>query len=118
MPPPIAAVPGLAENLTRQDSIAQALKQLRHAQGALTLQTREARPVFEADVIHDLVVEEQNRATELIENFMIAANVATTEFLAAKQSASLRRVVRVPERWPRLVALAAETGDRLPPQPG
>ena len=117
MPPPIAAVPGLAENLKRQDSIAQALKQLRHAQGALTLQTTEARPVFDADVIHDLVVEERNQATELIENFMIAANVATAEFLAAKRSASLRRVVRVPERWPRLVALAAETGDRLPPQP-
>jgi exoribonuclease-2 len=117
MPPPIAAVPGLAENLKQQDSIAQALKQLRHAQGALTLQSTEARAVFDADVVRDLVVQERNRATELIEDFMIAANVATAHFLAAKQCPSLRRVVRVPKRWPRLVALAAETGDRLPPQP-
>src|SRR5712691_8854592 len=93
------------------------MKQLWHTDGALTLPTREARAVFDADVVRNLVVEERNRATELIEDFMIDATVATAHFLTAKQSASLRRVVRVPECWPRLVALAAETGDRLSLQP-
>ena len=92
IPPPVAAVPGLAENLKQQDGIAQTLKQARHAQGALTLQTTEARPVFEADALRDLVAQERNRATELIEDFMIAANVATARFLAARECPSLRRV--------------------------
>ena len=117
IPPPVAAVPGLAENLQRQDRVAQALKQVRHAEGALTLDTTESRAVFDADVVRDLVAQKQNRATELIEDFMIAANVATAQFLGAKRCPSLRRVVRVPKRWPRLMALAAETGDRLPEQP-
>ena len=53
-----------------------------------------------------------NRARDLIEDFMIAANTATAEFLAARRSPSIRRVVRTPERWPRIVALAAGLGEQ------
>jgi VacB/RNase II family 3'-5' exoribonuclease len=114
---PIATVSGLEENLRRQDAAAQAMEQARHAQGALSLKTLEVRPVFDGDVLQDLAVDHHNRAGSLIENFMIAANTATARFLEAKRFPSIRRIVREPKRWDRIVALAAERGDRLPPEP-
>ena len=72
LPAEIAAVDGLAENLRVQDRIAQSLKNLRHVQGALSLETIEAKPIFDGDQIRDLEVEEKNRAKESIEDFMIA----------------------------------------------
>lgn len=117
LPAAISTVPGLEDNLRLQDAVAQTLKQRRHAHGALTLETIEARPVFDGDALRDLAVDRKNRATDLIEDFMIAANGATARFLEAKRFPALRRVVRTPERWDRIVALAAEMGDRLPPDP-
>ncbi len=117
MPPRIAGVAGLEQNLRQQDSAAQALKRRRHEQGALTLTTIEARPVFEDDTLHDLMEQQFNRATELIEDFMIAANGVVARFLSAKRLASLRRIVRTPAKWPRIVDLAAQTGHRLPDDP-
>jgi exoribonuclease-2 len=114
MPPPIAAVPALEANLRQQDAAAQALKKRRHEQGALTLTTIEARPVFEDDTLRDLAEQQFNRATELIEDFMIAANGVVARFLAEKKFSSLRRIVRTPEKWPRIVDLAAQGGYRLP----
>jgi VacB/RNase II family 3'-5' exoribonuclease len=116
-PPALAAIPGLAENLRLQDAAAQALKQSRHERGALTLDTVEGKPVFAGDELHDLAAEQRGRAAELIEDFMIAANTATAEFLEQRGFFSLRRVVGTPERWPRIVSLAAETGTALPPAP-
>ncbi len=117
MPPRIAAVPGLAEQLRLQDAVAQALKTSRHAQGALSLETLEARAVFSDGHLEDLRVEERNRAKDLIEDFMIAANGVTARFLGARGLPSLRRVLRSPERWQRIVDLAAQLGDRLPDAP-
>lgn len=117
MPAGIAEVRGLEENLRHQDAAAQALKRRRHDEGALTLATTETRPVFDDDVLRDLEEHLYNRATNLIEDFMIAANGVVARFLASKGSSSIRRVVRVPQKWPRIVALAAETGDRLPDAP-
>jgi len=117
MPEAVAAVPGLDANLRLQDAVAQKLRELRHEHGALDLQTVEARAVFDADQIHDLAAEEKNRAKELIEDFMIAANGVTARFLADKGSPSLRRVVRTPKRWERIVELAAQLGERLPAAP-
>jgi VacB/RNase II family 3'-5' exoribonuclease len=114
LPAEIAAVDGLAENLRVQDRVAQSLKTLRHAQGALSLETIEAKPVFDGDQIRDLEVEEKNRAKELIEDFMIAANGVTARYLAAKKSPSIRRVVRTPKRWDRIVELAWQRSFRLP----
>jgi VacB/RNase II family 3'-5' exoribonuclease len=117
MPEALAAVPGLAENIRIQDRAAQQLKGLRHAYGALDLQTLEARPVIVKDEIKDLRVEEKNRAKELIEDFMIAANGATARFLHGKKIPSLRRMVRTPKRWDRIVEIAALHNSKLPREP-
>jgi hypothetical protein len=81
MPGPVAAVEGLDANLRAQDLVAQKLKLFRHEHGALDLETIEARPVFDGEEIRDLEVERKNRAKELIEDFMIAANGVTARFL-------------------------------------
>jgi exoribonuclease-2 len=111
------AIPGVVDQLRAQDAAAQTLRARRHEEGALDLETIEPRAVFENDTVVDLAVQEKNRARQLIEDFMIAANGATARFLASKGVPSLRRVVRSPERWQKIVAVAAETGDRLPPEP-
>jgi VacB/RNase II family 3'-5' exoribonuclease len=117
LPPPAAAVRGLDANLRRQDTIAQAMKAERHRRGSLALRTLEARAVFDGDALADLRPDDENRARQLIEDLMIAANGVTARFLAARRIASLRRVLRTPERWDRIVALAAEQGGRLPAAP-
>jgi VacB/RNase II family 3'-5' exoribonuclease len=116
-PSRLAAVPGLDEQLRTQDRVAQAMKTLRHQRGALSLETIETRAVFDGELIADLRPEEKNRAKELIEDFMIAANGVTAKYLEAKGLPSLRRVLRAPERWGRLVELAAGLGGHLPPEP-
>jgi VacB/RNase II family 3'-5' exoribonuclease len=117
MPADLAAVPELAENLRLQDRVAQQLKALRHKHGALDLQTLDARPVFAGDEIQDLRADERNRAKEIIEDFMIAANGVTARFLHGKEVASLRRMVRSPKRWDRIVEIAAQHNFKLPAQP-
>jgi exoribonuclease-2 len=110
-------VTGLAENLRLQDRAAQHLKVRRHENGALELETQEARARFDGDSVDGLVAERRDRAKELIEDFMIAANGAIARFLSERAFPVMRRVVRSPERWQRIVELAAEFGDRLPPAP-
>jgi exoribonuclease-2 len=117
MPQGIGAVKGLDENIRLQDSVAQKLKSLRHLNGALDLETIEARPVFDGDELKDMEAEKKNRAEEIIEDFMIAANGITARYLAAKKVTSLRRVVRIPKRWDRIIELAAERGTTLPTEP-
>ena len=117
MPPKVGKVAGLEANLRQQDRAAQILKNRRHELGALTLKTIEARPVFEDDTLRDLAEQQQNRATELIEDLMIASNGVVARFLAGRGFSSLRRVVRVPQKWPRIVDLAAQHGSHLPDSP-
>jgi VacB/RNase II family 3'-5' exoribonuclease len=116
-PGALAAVPGLAENLRLQDKVAQILKASRQALGALSLETIESRPVFEGDQIRGLETEQKNSAKEIIENFMIAANGVTARFLEAKRFPSIRRVVRTPKRWDRIVEIAAQHKFPLPAMP-
>jgi VacB/RNase II family 3'-5' exoribonuclease len=117
MPKAIAAVAGLAENVRLQDRTAQRMKKLRHVNGALSLQTLEAKPIFDGNQLRELQVEEKNRAKELIEDFMIAANGVTARYLSSKKFPSIRRVVRTPKRWDRIVELAEEYGVKLPSAP-
>ena len=117
MPAPIGAVPGLAENLILQDELAQKLKSQRHRHGALDLETIQTRPIFDGASLRDLVADSPNRAKNLIEDFMVAANGATARFLAANKRSSLRRVVRTPKHWARIVEIAAEKGTTLPTEP-
>ena len=118
MPEAIAAVNGLAENLQMQDRAAQKMKDFRHIHGALSLETIEAKPVFDGDQIRALEIEEKNRAKEIIEDFMIAANGVTARYLSASKFPSIRRVVRIPKRWDRIVEIAAEYKFKLPDDPG
>ncbi len=113
----VASAPGLDEQLRLQDRAAQALRAVRHEHGALSLETTESRAVFEDGALTDLRVEEKNRAKELIEDLMIAANGVTARYLAARGVPSLRRVLRSPERWERIVEVASELGEQLPSAP-
>src|SRR5574340_1253122 len=90
-PEPIGAVPGLEENLRLQDQVAQHMKELRHAHGALSLRTLEAKAVFAGDRLSGLEVEEKNRAKTIIEDFMIAANGVSARYLASRNLPSIRR---------------------------
>ncbi len=117
LPPAAAAVKGMDDQLRVQDRVAQALNRVRHEQGALEFESTEVRHVFSGDSLSEVVPERPNRAKSLIENLMVAANGVTARFLDAHGFPSLRRVVRSPERWDRIRALAAETGDTLPDTP-
>lgn len=117
IPEAITAVPGLEENLRIQDRVAQSMNELRHLHGALSLQTIQSKPVFDDGHLLDLEVQETNRAKAIIEDFMVAANGVTARYLATRGFPSIRRVVRVPKRWDRIVALADEHGFTLPNDP-
>ena len=116
-PEPIGAASGLDQNLRLQSTVAQSMKNLRHVHGALSLETVEAKPVFEGEHLSDLQVERKNLATDIVEDFMIAANGVTARYLTDKGLPSIRRVVRTPRRWDRIVELAAEHGTQLPAIP-
>jgi ribonuclease R len=117
IPEEVAMVDGLAANLRLQDATAQQMKKFRHAHGALSLETIEAKAVFSDGQVESLEKEERNRAKDLIENFMVAANGVTARFLEEKHFPSLRRVVRIPKRWERIVKIAAEHHYDLPETP-
>lgn len=117
MPPRVKETPGLEANLRLQDGIAQRLAGLRQRHGALSLETIEPKAIFDGESLADFEASWKNRATQLIEDFMIAANGATATYLAARNFPSIRRVLRSPERWGRIVTVAAGLGVRLPDQP-
>ena len=116
-PAALAAVPGLAENVRVQHAVAQRLRARRHEQGALQFETLEVHARFDGDTVSGLAVDPRDRAKELIEDFMIAANGVVARYLAGRRFPVLRRVVREPERWPRIVELADAHGFVLPEEP-
>jgi len=116
-PEGLAAVAGLDKNLRIQDRVAQSMKNFRHVHGALNLETIEARAVFDADYLRGLEVESKNRAKDIIEDFMIAANGITARYLASRIFPSLRRVVHTPKNWDRIRELASESGVTLSTKP-
>ncbi len=116
-PPAAATDPRLQRQLHLQDTAAQTLRARRHEHGALTLETLQTHAVFSGDALRDLLPNHKNRAEELIEDLMIAANGALAQFLDRHGVASLRRVLRTPRRWERIVALAATLGEQLPARP-
>jgi VacB/RNase II family 3'-5' exoribonuclease len=116
-PPEVAQVGGLEKQLRLQSDIKERIHILRDDRGSLTLHTPEATTVAQDGKVLDLELVETNPARELIENFMIAANIATSHFLESKGVPSIRRIVKIPERWPRIVEVAAEYGEKLPDSP-
>lgn len=117
IPKSVSIVNGLPESLGLQDKASQRMKNLRYMHGALNLETIEAKPVFDGEEIRDLEVEQKNRAMEIIENFMIAANGVTARHLSDHKFASIRRVVGTPKRWERIVEIAKEYRFELPLSP-
>ena len=117
MPAKVAAVAGLDQQLQLQLRISQTMKQLRYQHGALDLQAVEPRAIISDGQILGLEQESRNCATELIEDFMIGANGVSANFLEQHHSPSLRRVVRSPKRWDRIVQVAADFGVTLPAEP-
>jgi exoribonuclease-2 len=117
LPAAAAKVAGLEEQLKLQDAAAQRMRKLRYERGALGLETIQARATFDGELITGLEADRPNRAKQLIEDFMIAANGSIAEFLEAKHLPSLRRVVRTPKRWDRIVELAARYRESLPAEP-
>jgi VacB/RNase II family 3'-5' exoribonuclease len=115
LPAAAAAVAGMDEQLRVQDRAAQALEKVRAEHGALGFETIEVENVFEGDTLHEVRQKEHNRAMLLIANLMIAGNGVTARFLDQHDFPSLRRVVKSPERWDRIRALAEQLGERLPP---
>jgi VacB/RNase II family 3'-5' exoribonuclease len=116
-PPKVSEVDGLVEQLRLQDETTERLRALRRRSGALNLRTIEAKPVAVDGRIVDLVQAEHNRARDIIESFMVAANTEMAEFLEAEGWPSIRRVVRTPERWPRIAEIARGFGENLPEEP-
>ncbi len=117
VPEKAAEVNGLSENLKLQDAMAQKMKEFRHSQGALSLETIESRPVFSGDQILSMEFQTKNRAREVVENFMIMANGVTARFLSQNNRPSIRRVVSIPDRWERIVEIAARYQYQLPETP-
>ena len=117
-PAPVKNIEGLEEQVRLQDEVARALHELRRRCGALELERNELVPVLdEQGRVVRLDERRNNRAQGIIESLMIAANTSMAELLEAKGVPSLRRVVRAPERWPRIVETAEALGDHLPPEP-
>jgi VacB/RNase II family 3'-5' exoribonuclease len=117
VPPAVSTVASLAENLRLQHRVADRLAERRHLQGALSLETIQTHPVFNGAVLTGLEADTPNSAKRLIEDFMIAANGVVARYFAARKFPSIRRVVRTPAHWERIVELAAGHGTTLPQQP-
>jgi VacB/RNase II family 3'-5' exoribonuclease len=118
VPQRVAEVPGLEAQIKLQFEISNRLGRLRAEQGSLELGTIQANPVVnDQGKVTELELVEDNGARELIANFMITTNVAMAKFLEAAGRSSLRRVVRTPKYWPRIVEIAEDLGEKLPPTP-
>jgi exoribonuclease-2 len=116
-PPKVAASSDLAAQLKLQDTAAQRMAGGRYQHGALEFETIETQPVLVTDEIIGIAPIEKNRATSLIEEFMIAANGVVARTFENEGLASIRRIVRVPKRWDRIVELAAQKDTTLPAEP-
>ena len=113
-PAKVAASADLAAQLKLQDTAAQRMVGGRFQHGALDLETIETRPVMLAEEAVDIVRQAKNRATSLIEEFMVAANGVIARTFENAGVASIRRIVRTPKRWDRIVEVAQGLGATLP----
>ena len=116
-PEKVAANADLAAQVKLQDKAAQRMLGSRFQHGALDLETIETHPVLRADEVVDIGSQEKNRATSLIEEFMVAANGVVARTFEQAGVASIRRIVRTPKRWDRIVELANGLGTKLPAEP-
>jgi len=116
-PPKLATSSDLAAQLKLQGEAAAALRDQRHRLGALEFDRPDPQAVIQDGKVHDVTSTRKNRANDLIEDFMVAANEVMACTLKAQGRSAIRRVVKTPERWPRIVELARQHGEKLPPEP-
>ncbi len=116
-PAKVAASAEIQQQLQLQDEAARALRASRYRLGAIAFERVEAQPVIANGEVRDLTTRARNRAAELIEDLMIASNEVMARTLRQAGVSSIRRVVKAPERWPRIVELARQHGETLPPEP-
>lgn len=117
IPPAVAAVTGMEQQLRLQWEAAQKLRATRKKHGALTFASAEPTPIMQNGELKELAIRPHNVAEDIIESFMVAANVAMAQFLREKSCLSIRRVVRTPRRWDRIQAIASGFGVKLPDTP-
>jgi len=117
IPDKVASTDQLEAQLRLQAKIAGALRQTRVENGALEIETVEARAVSDNGKVTAIEKTQKNTATDMIEDFMIATNGSVARFLEARHVSAIRRIVRTPERWTRIVDLAKEFGKNLPAEP-
>jgi VacB/RNase II family 3'-5' exoribonuclease len=113
----VAASAELQEQLKLQDEAAQRMRAARYKVGALNIDSIETTPELVDGRVSGIQAALKNRASELIEDFMIGANGVIARMLGDKHVSSIRRVVKTPERWGRIVELAASFGEHLPSEP-
>lgn len=116
-PEAFSSVEGLREQILLQQKVAARLHEFRREKGALEFETVEPEAVTSGGEITNLKTVQPNSAQNIIENFMIAANVQMAEFLESRGVASLRRVVKTPARWEGIRKIAASYGEKLPENP-
>lgn len=116
-PLPEIATPAIQEQLRLQDEVSERLRENRVRRGSLSFETIEAQPIVSDDGSINIELVRKTRASRVIEDFMVTANVVMAQFLDEHNSPSIRRIVREPERWNRIVALAEKAGEKLPDQP-
>ena len=117
IPQSVEHVPGLKEQILLQNEASLRLKKFRVDQGALVLNTVEAQTVIEGGIVRDLIVQKQNLARSVIEEFMVAANQTMVDYLGKAGIAMIQRVVRVPKNWEGIVMTAALYHETLPEKP-
>jgi exoribonuclease-2 len=117
VPTPVAAVPGMEQQIRFQLELSQKLRALRRKNGALTFGAIEATPVFDNGQIKDMKIRQHSVAEDIIESFMVAANVAMAQYLRNKRALAIRRVVRTPKHWDGIQAIAAKFGVHVPATP-
>ncbi len=113
----VSSVAGLEAQLRLQEAVMLRLRDARRRNGALEFDSLETKAIYKDARVIDIVVRQRNRAHQLIENVMIAANGVMVNFLRTKQSPVIQRVVKTPERWERICEIAEDLGSRLPRRP-
>ncbi len=113
----VASSSDLQAQLRLQNEAACLLRAQRFRLGALNFDRIETEAVVQDGQVQDVSARRKSSADLLIEDFMIAANEGMAKTLTSSGASSIRRVVKSPERWARIVELAKKLGEQLPDQP-
>jgi exoribonuclease-2 len=109
--------PALQDQIREQEKVAISLRKHREARGALDFVSPQLRATTTPDGKVEVGAQYANRATIIIQEFMVATNEAVDQFLQEKKLPSIQRIVREPKNWPRMAEIASVHGTTLPPKP-